>query len=144
MLGPLRFGWLASCIFCVLSPQADPWGRGGVGEAIRKDRQHTILKKNVQYEIKQECISVGCVPPARYRTGGLCLGAETPWTETPQTELDQHQTCKPMMVSIVSSSPTEGNFIFLRYLGANFVQKCQICVIYENFDYLSFYAIRLC
>ena len=39
---------------------------------------------------KQECIPVGCVPPARYRTGGLCHGdppdRDPPWTETPQTE----------------------------------------------------------
>ena len=37
--------------------------------------------------------------------------------------------------SVVSSIPTGGNFIFLRHLDANFVQKsqiCQICVIYEN------------
>ena len=42
-----------------------------------------------------------------------------------------------MMVSVVSSSPTGGNFIFLRHLHANFVQKwqkCQICVIYEKLD----------
>ena len=52
-------------------------------------------------------------------------------------QLDQHQTCKPVMVSVVSLNPTGGNFIFLRHLDANFVQKCQkcqICVIYENLD----------
>ena len=41
------------------------------------------------------------------------------------------------MVSVVSSNPIGGNFIFLRHLDANFVQKwqkCQICVIYENLD----------
>ena len=38
-------------------------------------------------------------------------------------QLDQHQTCKPVMVSVVSLSPTGGNFIFLRHLTANFVQK---------------------
>ena len=38
-------------------------------------------------------------------------------------QLDQHQTCKPVMVSVVSSNPTAGNFIFLRHLDANFVQK---------------------
>ena len=27
-------------------------------------------------------------------------------------QLDQHQTCKPVMVSVVSSSPTGGNFFF--------------------------------
>ena len=50
-------------------------------------------------------------------------------------QLDQHQSCKPVMVSVVSSNPSGGNFIFLRHLDANFVQKsqiCQICVIYEN------------
>ena len=50
-------------------------------------------------------------------------------------QLDQHQTCNPVMVSVVSSNPTGGNFIFLRHLNANFVQKCQkcqICVIYKN------------
>ena len=52
-------------------------------------------------------------------------------------QLDQHQTCKPVMVSVVSSNPTGGNFIFLRHLDAIFVQKCQkcqICVIYENLE----------
>ena len=50
-------------------------------------------------------------------------------------QLDQHQTCKPVMVSVVSSSPTGGNFNFLRHVNANFAQKCQkcqICVIYKN------------
>ena len=37
--------------------------------------------------------------------------------------MDQHQTCKPVMVSVVSSNPTGDNFIFLRHLDANFVQK---------------------
>ena len=43
------------------------------------------------------------------------------------------------MVSVVSSNPTGSNFIFLRHLDANFVQKwqkCQICVIYENLECL--------
>ena len=34
--------------------------------------------------VKQECIPVGCVPPALYRTGGgLCRegGAESQWTD---------------------------------------------------------------
>ena len=51
------------------------------------------------------------------------------------TELNQHQTYKPVMVRVASSSPTGGNLFFLRQLDANFVQKwqkCQICVIYEN------------
>ena len=55
-------------------------------------------------------------------------------------QLDGHQTYKPVMVSVVSLSPTGGNFIFLRHLDANFVQKwqkCQICVIYENLDSVS-------
>ena len=49
----------------------------------------------------KNAIPVGCVPPAHYRMGGLCLGdppldrdppgqrppwTETPWTEIPQTE----------------------------------------------------------
>ena len=38
-------------------------------------------------------------------------------------QLDQHEICKPVMVSVVSSNPTVGNFIFLRHLNANFVQK---------------------
>ena len=38
-------------------------------------------------------------------------------------QLDQHQTCKPVMVSVVSSNPTGGNLIFLRQLDTNFVQK---------------------
>ena len=28
-------------------------------------------------------------------------------------QLDQHQTCKPVMVSVVSANPTGGKFIFL-------------------------------
>ena len=36
-------------------------------------------------------------------------------------QLDQHQTYKPM--NVVSSNPIGGNFIFLRHLDANFVQK---------------------
>ena len=55
-------------------------------------------------------------------------------------QLDRHQTCKPVMVSVVSSSPTGGNFTFLRQLNANFgqrCQKCQICVIYENLVYVK-------
>ena len=35
--------------------------------------------------VKQECIPVGCVPPARYCTGELSL-TETPQAETPQTK----------------------------------------------------------
>ena len=44
-------------------------------------------------------------------------------------QLDRHQTCKPVMVSV------------LRHLAANFVQKwqkCQICVIYENLESVHF------
>ena len=55
----------------------------------------------------------------KYETVNTCL-------------MDQYQTCKPVMVSVVSSSPTGGNY--LRHLDANFVQKWQkrqICVIYE-------------
>ena len=37
--------------------------------------------------------------------------------------LDRHQTCKPVMVSVASSSPTGGNFNFLRHLNAYSVQK---------------------
>ena len=48
--------------------------------------------------------------------------------------LDEHQICKPVIVSVVSLSPIGGNFIFLRHLNANFLQKCQTCVIYENLD----------
>ena len=32
---------------------------------------HLILPSNDYYKIIQEFIPVGCVPPARYRTGGL-------------------------------------------------------------------------
>ena len=38
-------------------------------------------------------------------------------------QLDQHQTCKPVMVSVASSNSTGGNFNFLRHLDVNFVQK---------------------
>ena len=38
-------------------------------------------------------------------------------------QLDQHQICKPVMVSVVSSNPTGGNFILLRHLDAKFVQN---------------------
>ena len=56
-------------------------------------------------------------------------------------QLDQHQTRNPVMVGVMSSNPTGDNFIFLRHLDANFVQKCQkcqICFIYENLDCLVF------
>ena len=49
------------------------------------------------------------------------------------------------MVSVVSSSPTGGNLIFLRHLDANFVlksQKCQICVIYERWRWSSWYFLH--
>ena len=36
-------------------------------------------------------------------------------------QLDRHQTCKPVMVNVVSSNPTGSNFIFLRHPDANFV-----------------------
>ena len=51
-------------------------------------------------------------------------------------QLDRHQNSKLVMVSVVSSSPTGGNFIFVRHLNDNFVEKCQICVIYENLECL--------
>ena len=41
-------------------------------------------------------------------------------------QLDQHQTCNPVMVSVVSSNPTGGNFIFLRHLDANFVESTKM------------------
>ena len=53
--------------------------------------------------------------------------------------LDRHQTCKPVMVSVVSRVPLESTLFFLRHLNVNFVQKCQkcqICVIYENLECL--------
>ena len=40
-------------------------------------------------------------------------------TDACLAQLDQHQTCKPVMVSVVSASPTGDNFIFF---DANFVQ----------------------
>ena len=57
-------------------------------------------------------------------------------------QLERHKACKPVMVSVVSSNPTGGNFIFLRQLNANFVQKCQKCqncVIYENHECSSYH-----
>ena len=62
-------------------------------------------------------------------------------------QLDQHQTSNPVMVSVLSSNPTGGNFIFfLRHLDANFVQKwqkCQICVIYENLEWSKCFFTRV-
>ena len=46
---------------------------------------HTELLSHPEI-IKQECIPVGCVLPARYRTGGL-LDRDRPWTETPLERL---------------------------------------------------------
>ena len=48
-------------------------------------------------------------------------------------QLDQHQTCKPVTVSVVSSYPAVGNFNFVQKW-----QKCQICVIYEKLEYTWF------
>ena len=42
-------------------------------------------------------------------------------------QLDQHQTCKPVMISVVSSSPTGGNFIFFKML-----------VLYKNYRNVRF------
>ena len=39
-----------------------------------------------------------------------------------RTELDKQQTSKPVMVGVVSSIPTGGNFIFL---AETLLQKCQ-------------------
>ena len=53
-------------------------------------------------------------------------------------QLDYQQAYKPVMVSVVSSSPAWRNFILLKHLDANFVQKeqkCQIWVIYENLEW---------
>ena len=53
-------------------------------------------------------------------------------------QLDQHQTCKSVMVLWVQIS-LEATLFFLRHLDANFVQKwqkCQICVTYENLNYV--------
>ena len=69
---------------------------------------------------------------------GVCGPAK--WTYVLQKKLDHYQTCKPVIVSVVSSNPTGGNFIFLKHLNANFVQKwqkCQICVIYENLEWFN-------
>ena len=38
-------------------------------------------------------------------------------------QLDQHQTCKPVMVSVVISSPTGGNFIFFKTTQWKFCTK---------------------
>ena len=51
-------------------------------------------------------------------------------------QLNQHQTCNPVMVSDVSSNHTSSNFfkdtsMLILYKKC---QKCQICVIYENLD----------
>ena len=76
---------------------------------------------------------------------------ETVNTHACLAQLDPHQTCKPLMVSVVSLSPTGGSFNFLRHLNANFVQKlqkCQICVIYKNLEWIDSILIpserRLC
>ena len=53
---------------------------------------------------EQECISVGCVPPVRYRTGVSLietpptetpLDRDSPWTETPWTETPTDRTHPP-------------------------------------------------
>ena len=38
-------------------------------------------------------------------------------------QLDQHQACNTVMISVVSSNPTGDKFNFLRHLDAFFVQK---------------------
>ena len=48
-------------------------------------------------------------------------------------QLDQHHTCKPVIVSVVSSNPTGGNF---NHLDAYFVQKMtemsDLCYLQKN------------
>ena len=56
-------------------------------------------------------------------------------------QLDQHQICKPVMVSVVSSSPTGDNFIFLRHIDANFVKKKKTVPFYLAYGLLSFQSI---
>ena len=47
--------------------------------------------------------------------------------------LDKHSTLDPVMVSVVSSNPTEGNFLkFFKPLDANFGFKCKTDLIVKN------------
>ena len=50
----------------------------------------------------------------------------------------RHLHSNPLIVGVVSSNPTGGNFIFaeafLESVGVNFVQKCQKCCIATVFE----------
>ena len=52
-------------------------------------------------------------------------------------QLDKHQTSKLVMVCCEFNSHWRQLYFLLKllkHLDVNFVQKCQICVIYENLD----------
>ena len=59
--------------------------------AYQSDLNFTVIPwipdLEIEYNLKKECIPVGCVPPARYRLTETLLDGdprtETPWTETP-------------------------------------------------------------
>ena len=57
--------------------------------------------------------------------------------------LDKHSTLDPVMVSVVSSNPTEGNFLkFFKPLDVNFGLKCKCDLTVKNsilFRYLVEY-----
>ena len=47
--------------------------------------------------------------------------------------LDEHSTLDPVMVSVVSSNPTGGNFLkFFKTLDVNFGLKCKCDLIVKN------------
>ena len=83
----------------------------GMGPAVEPDGGRTAAAAVCRGTIKQECIPVGCVPPALYRTGvsvwGVSLDRDPPgqripldrdplWSETPcgQRPLGQRPPCE--------------------------------------------------
>ena len=60
------------------------------------DSRHGTVADNrgCDFAGEQECIPVGCVPPARYRMG--VLPNRDPWTETPLLQTESPQTETPL------------------------------------------------
>ena len=92
---------------------------------------HLIRRKSLHFEKKTRlCVFVNIVISAEGNKNSIIVDSIN-LSQVLETELSSVGSAsdlyKPVMVSVVSSSPTRGNFIFLRHLNVNFVQKWQKC-----------------